>query len=197
MASKQSTVDFIVEQMTGAGTVTARKMFGEYGIYCNGKVVALVCDDKLFVKPTAGGKAFAGKLKEAPAYTGAKPSLIIGAEKWDDPEWLSHLIKITAAELPMPTKKPSRKFEARHEVLSSCPLLASHSRAYGPSRYFAPMKNLGDIGAWRTSSKPAGIYGSTAYVRLAVLFILGQSYNVACWRECEVPIGSEIVCRWG
>jgi TfoX/Sxy family transcriptional regulator of competence genes len=29
MASKQSTVDFIVEQMAAAGTVTAKKMFGE------------------------------------------------------------------------------------------------------------------------------------------------------------------------
>jgi hypothetical protein len=25
---------------------------GEYAIYCNGKVVALVCDNQLFVKPT-------------------------------------------------------------------------------------------------------------------------------------------------
>ena len=108
MASKQNTVDLIVEQMAGAGTVTARKMFGEYGIYCNGKVVALVCDNKLFVKPTAAGKAFAGNLTEAPAYSGAKPSLLIAAEKWDEPDWLSHLIKITAAELPMPKKKPSR-----------------------------------------------------------------------------------------
>lgn len=109
MASKQSTVDFIVDQMTGAGVVTARKMFGEYGLYCDGKVVALVCEDKLFVKPTAAGKAFAGKVKEAPAYSGAKPSLLIAPDKWDDPEWLSQLIKITAAELPLPKKKPARK----------------------------------------------------------------------------------------
>ncbi len=52
MASSQGTVDFIVEQMASAGTVSARKMFGEYGIYCDGKMVALVCDDRLFVKPT-------------------------------------------------------------------------------------------------------------------------------------------------
>ena len=109
MASKQNTVDFIVDQMAAAGVITARKMFGEYAIYCDGKVVALVCDDKLFVKRTKPGKSFAGKMNEAAAYPGAKPSLLISADKWDDPEWLSKLIKITAAELPEPKKKPARR----------------------------------------------------------------------------------------
>jgi TfoX/Sxy family transcriptional regulator of competence genes len=109
MASKQSTVDFIVEQIAAAGAITAKKMFGEYGIYCDGKVVALVCDDKLFVKPTVAGKAFAGKIKEAPAYSGAKPSLLVSAERRNDSEWLSKLIRITATGLPIPKKKPARK----------------------------------------------------------------------------------------
>ncbi|RJT43728.1 TfoX/Sxy family protein [Legionella taurinensis] len=55
MSSKQSTIDFILEQITNAGTVYAKKMFGEYAIYCDDKVVALVCDDQLFVKPTTAG----------------------------------------------------------------------------------------------------------------------------------------------
>jgi len=109
MASKQSTVDFIVEQIAAAGAITAKKMFGEYAIYCDGKVVALVCDDKLFVKSTEAGKAFSGKIKEAPAYPGAKPSLFVSAERWDDSDWLSKLIQITATELPVPKKKPARK----------------------------------------------------------------------------------------
>ena len=49
MSSSQSTVDFILEQVSGAGAVRAQKMFGEYGIYCNEKIVAFVCDDQLFV----------------------------------------------------------------------------------------------------------------------------------------------------
>ncbi len=56
MSSKQNTVDFILEQITNAGTICAKKMFGEYAIYCDDKVVALVCDDQLFVKPTKAGK---------------------------------------------------------------------------------------------------------------------------------------------
>ncbi|CAG9255277.1 Regulator of competence-specific genes [Burkholderia diffusa] len=105
MASSQGTVDFVVEQMAAAGTVSARKMFGEYGIYCDGKMVALVCDDRLFVKPTPDGCAFLGPCDEAPPYPTAKPHLVIGGERWDDREWLSTLIRITAAQLPVPVKR--------------------------------------------------------------------------------------------
>jgi TfoX/Sxy family transcriptional regulator of competence genes len=109
MASNRANVDYIVSQMAGAGVVTARPMFGEYGIYCDGKIVALFCDDQLFVKPTAAGRSHCGPCPEAPPYPGAKPQLLIAEDRWDDKLWLSTLIRITAAELPMPkpkTKKP-------------------------------------------------------------------------------------------
>lgn len=67
MASKQSTVDFIVDQKSLTGIVSAKKMSGEYGIYCGEKMVALVCDDQLFVKPTPGGEAFLGECSEGPS----------------------------------------------------------------------------------------------------------------------------------
>lgn len=104
MSSKQSTVDFILEQITHARTIYAKKMFGEYAIYCDDKVVALVCDDQLFVKPTQKGKAFITNYIEGYPYVGAKPYLLISGEMWDESEWLSELIKITASELPL-TKK--------------------------------------------------------------------------------------------
>ncbi|WP_449410638.1 TfoX/Sxy family protein [Methylobacterium komagatae] len=62
MATKPSTVSYLVEQTGRVGHVVAKKMFGEYGLYCDGKLVALVCDDKLFVKPTVEGRAFLGSV---------------------------------------------------------------------------------------------------------------------------------------
>lgn len=105
MPSSQSTVDFIIYQISNAGEVSFKKMFGEYGIYCDGKMVASVCDDKLFVKPTIQGRAYIGDVVEASPYPGAKPSFLISGEKWEDGEWLSELIKITTEELPAPIKK--------------------------------------------------------------------------------------------
>lgn len=108
MASDQSIVDFIVEQMAAA-KISSKKMFGEHALYRDGKVVALICDDQLFVKPTKAGEKFIKKPIMAPAYPGAKPSFLISGDKWDDQEWLCELIKITASELPMPKKKTAKK----------------------------------------------------------------------------------------
>jgi TfoX/Sxy family transcriptional regulator of competence genes len=108
MATKQASVDFLLEQMAAAGDVSARKMFGEYAIYLGPKVVALVCDDQLFVKPTAAGKAAVGKPREAPPYPGAKPYYLISGDRCEDSDFLSDLIVRTAAELPAPAAKKAK-----------------------------------------------------------------------------------------
>ena len=108
MASTQKTADFILQQIQSAGAVSARKMFGEYSIYCDGKVVALVADDQLFVKPTSAGKQFLGTVEEKPPYPGAKPCYFISGERWDDHDWLTQLVKLTAKELPLPKKKDKK-----------------------------------------------------------------------------------------
>ena len=84
-------------------------MFGEYGLYCDGKMFAIVGDDQLFVKPTAGGRAFAPDAEEASPYPGAKPCLLIDADSWDDSDWLSGLVRITVEELPAPKEKVPKK----------------------------------------------------------------------------------------
>lgn len=109
MASRQSNVDFVLEQMADAGPVSARKMFGEYAIYRGHKIIALFCDDQLFVKPTNAGRAFIGEVQEAPPYPGAKPWFSIGGDSCEDSEWLSELVRSTAAELPEPKTKAARK----------------------------------------------------------------------------------------
>ena len=106
MASNQKFVDFVLEQIENAGEITAKKMFGEYGIYSDGKMFGSICDDKLFIKPTKSGREFIGEVVEAPPYPGAKPSFLI-EEKIEDRDWLSQLVRISVKELPMP--KPKKK----------------------------------------------------------------------------------------
>src|SRR3989339_866315 len=104
MASDKSFVEFVVDQMGNAGTISYRQMFGEYAIYCNGKVVALVCDNQLFVKPTEGGRAYIGDIVDAAPYPGARLYFLI-EDRFEDREWIGDLIRITAQELPMPKQK--------------------------------------------------------------------------------------------
>jgi TfoX/Sxy family transcriptional regulator of competence genes len=101
-------VEYVCEQMSGAGTIRYRKMFGEFAVYCDEKVVALVCDDRLFVKPTPGGRALIGEPVEAPPYPSARLHFLV-EERIDDREWLSALIAVTASELPEPKPKSKRR----------------------------------------------------------------------------------------
>lgn len=69
-------------------------MFGEYSIYCDDKIVALVCDDQLFVKQIAAGEKFLGNVMEANPYPGAKACFLISGDKWGDRDWLTNLIML-------------------------------------------------------------------------------------------------------
>ncbi len=104
MASSQGTVDFLLDQLAAAGEVSARKMFGEYGLYCDGRLVGSICDDQLYLKPTAVGRARVGCVVEASPYPGAKPCLLIPGDRWEDAHWLADIVRATAAALPAPTR---------------------------------------------------------------------------------------------
>lgn len=107
MASDLEFVTFVIDQIVNQGEISYRKMFGEYALYCKGKVVALICDNQLYIKPTEAGKSFIGQVIEAPAYPGAKPSFLI-EEQLEDSDWLSQLIYLTEKELPTPKPKKKR-----------------------------------------------------------------------------------------
>ena len=110
MATSESTIGFLLDQLGAVQGVRARKMFGEYALYCGEKVVALVCDDQLFVKITAPGKALVGKrYAEGFAYPGAKASILVGADDLEDHDRLAELIRLTAAALPSPKPKEAKK----------------------------------------------------------------------------------------
>jgi len=108
VSSQQKTVDYIAEQSAGAGSITTKKMFGEYGMYCDGKVLAFICDDQLFIKPTEAGRTYLGEVTEAPAYPGSKMYFLIDGDRWDDADWLAGLVKATADALPAPKAKKAK-----------------------------------------------------------------------------------------
>ena len=67
-------------------------------------MVALFCDDQLFIKPTLAGRAYIGEVAERAPYKGAKACFLIAGEKVEESDWLSELIRLTTAELPAPSK---------------------------------------------------------------------------------------------
>lgn len=105
MASNPDLVQYIADQCSGAGEITIRKMFGEYAIYCNGKIFGLICDDRLYIKSTEAGRRLLPTIDLRPPYEGAKEYLYIA--ELDDRDFLSSLVSTTYKELPEP--KPKKK----------------------------------------------------------------------------------------
>jgi TfoX/Sxy family transcriptional regulator of competence genes len=106
MATDQEFVNFVCDQLRDSGPVTYRKMFGEYAIYCQEKVVALACDNQLFVKPTDAGRRAIGSPEFGAPYPGAKPHFLI-TDALENREVLTQLIRETVRALPLP--KPQKK----------------------------------------------------------------------------------------
>jgi TfoX/Sxy family transcriptional regulator of competence genes len=110
MATDEAFIAYLRDQLTDVPALSIRKMFGEYAIYAGPKVVALACDNQLFVKPTNAGRALLGAPVEAPPYPGARPSFLIDAQL-DDRGFMACLIRATEQELPLP--RPGKKPKSR------------------------------------------------------------------------------------
>ena len=103
MASHPNFVNYVTEQLQKAGVIRSRKMFGEYGLYCDNVFFAVICDDQLFVKATPAGKAAFPNLPKAPPYEGAKD--YIWLEDVDDSDTMTALTRITCLSLQEQAKK--------------------------------------------------------------------------------------------
>ncbi|MGZ5401904.1 MAG: TfoX/Sxy family protein [Aeromicrobium sp.] len=108
MATSKETVTFLLEQLAPLD-VRAQVMFGEYGLYCDEKVVGFICDELLFVKPSKGDADFGAQTIPAPPYPGAKDYWLVSGGQVGDVEWLQSFIRATADALPKPKPKPKPK----------------------------------------------------------------------------------------
>lgn len=112
MATSHETVIYLLDQLTELGNrVRTRKMFGEYALYCDEKVVGLICDDQLFVKITPASSNYLGDNHEQGSpYPGAKPHFLIGGDIVENKDAFVSLVITTADSLPRPLpKKPKIK----------------------------------------------------------------------------------------
>ena len=111
MASNVDFVQYIVDQCSGAGDITVKKMMGDYCVYCDGVIFGLVCDNNLYIKPTSQG---AERLKEVVTrspYPGAKEHFLI--TDVDDRDYLTAIIKATIPALSKPKSKRNPMLEKK------------------------------------------------------------------------------------
>lgn len=107
MATQKETIEFILDKLDDK-RFTARGMFGEYALYANGKVVALVCDDLLYVKILPASVSLERECEKGDPYPGAKPHYIVEESQLSSLEELPHILLDIAKSLPA-KKKPAAK----------------------------------------------------------------------------------------
>ncbi len=109
MATRKDTLAHILGRLGHAERFTTQAMFGEYALYADGKVVALVCDDHLYVKAVPASKVLSEVCELAPPFPGAKPYYLINEEDLTRLHTLPELLLRMAETLPLPKKKKNKK----------------------------------------------------------------------------------------
>lgn len=103
MSSTKSYLDFIMDQLSGLDGISWRAMMGEYIIYCKGKIIGGIYDDRFLVKPTESALSMMpAAVRELP-YEGAKEMLLV--DNAEDRAFLEALVTAMYEELPQPKKR--------------------------------------------------------------------------------------------
>ena len=99
MASSKEYLNFVLEQLSEADEISHRAMMGEYILYCRGKVVGGIYDDRFLVKPVESARRLMPNASYELPYEGAKEMLLV--DDIDDKAFLAELLDAIAEELPL------------------------------------------------------------------------------------------------
>ena len=112
MPTSPATVAHILDALSDLPGLRAAKMFGEYGLWLDNKVVALICDDTLFVKATRSATPLVPDIGMGPPYPGAKPHMMMN-EVLDDPDLAIRVLRAVASDVPEPKPKKPKATKAK------------------------------------------------------------------------------------
>ena len=108
MSTQKETVEFILEQLGNSKRFSMRAMFGEYALYADGKVVALVCDDQLYVKILPASATLEKLCEKDAPYPGARPHYVVAEDQLSSIEDLPDILLDISKSLPAKKKKVKR-----------------------------------------------------------------------------------------
>lgn len=106
MATSIDFRDYIFDQVELLGNIQIKKMFGEYGLFYREKMVGVLADNKLYIKPTLEGKELLKEVVMEKFYEQGKPYFLI--EETDDKDFLWRLIIKTYEVLPARIEKKKK-----------------------------------------------------------------------------------------
>ena len=109
MATRTDTADHILKQLGLPDRFSVKPMFGEFSLYADGKPVAFICDDQLFVKIMPESAALEGRCERAPAYPGSKDYYLVPEDVISGESKLAGMLLRIGEALPLPKAKRPKK----------------------------------------------------------------------------------------
>ena len=109
MPTQKETIGFILGKLREPRRFSARAMFGEYALYADGKVVALVCDNLLYVKILPANQELERLCEKGEPYPGAKPHYLVEEVQLSTIVRLPAILGAVAESIPEKKGKPKRK----------------------------------------------------------------------------------------
>ncbi len=114
MGSSPEFHDFVLDQLSGLGELRSRKMFGEYGLYCDDLFFAIVADEALWLKVDDGNRSMfdeRGMKPFSPFEDGASMQYYeVPVDVLEDPsqlhEWASAAVDVAARAPKRKKRKP-------------------------------------------------------------------------------------------
>lgn len=103
MASSKDYLNYVLEQLSGAEGVSCKAMMGEYLLYCQGKLIGGVYDDRFLIKPTPSARRMLPDASMERPYEGAKEMLLV--DRIEERDFLTGLLEAMLPELPAPKKR--------------------------------------------------------------------------------------------
>jgi TfoX/Sxy family transcriptional regulator of competence genes len=107
VATAKETVEFILGKLRHEGRIAAKPMFGEYGLYADGKVGALICDNRLYVKILPASAELEDQCEKGEPYKGAKPCYVVDEGQLSTMHRLPAILFAISESLSIKTK-PSK-----------------------------------------------------------------------------------------
>ncbi len=102
MATEESFINYVCEQLKGIGNIRYKKMFGEYMVYVNDKPIIIVCDNTAFIKKVDCVKEMMKNADVDFPYKGAKEHYVLDIDN-------ANFSKMVVAKIEKMTPMPKKK----------------------------------------------------------------------------------------
>ena len=119
MATSREYALFVENLFRGVDGFSMKRMFGEYGIYLQGRVLGFLCDEQILLQDTPTARKLLPNAERKELFPGSKLFIIFSDE--GNHHLLQSVAQAIWEELPVPKPRKGRKSTGTHPAVKEDP----------------------------------------------------------------------------